>query len=159
MSICGQEICQLRDSGNSNGGGVGGNGVYGETFFMPRDAPFCRLTTTFDSLVPGDRHSVAPVVTPRAVCESLAAEMMSPYLAVPSHSSLIAVEKADQEKPLIYATAYCWVTSRPCPFTTSLNSSGLSKGSSRSSSEKAAVFCSLETNSRSCSRTYIATSG
>ena len=81
-----------------------------------------------------------PPLPPKPRLEILAAEMMSPDLAVPSHSSLIAVKSADREKPLIYATAYCCVTSLPCPFTTSLNSSGLSSGSSRSSNENAAVF-------------------
>src|SRR6266566_5010981 len=39
-----------------------------------------------------------------------------------------------------YAIAYCCVTSRPCALTTSLNSSGLSNGSSRNSREKFAAF-------------------
>src|SRR5438094_728752 len=51
------------------------------------------------------------------------------------------------------AIAYCCVTSLPCAFTTSLNSSGFSSGSSRNSRENFALFCSFPTRSRSCSRT------
>jgi hypothetical protein len=43
----------------------------------------------------------------------------------------------------IQATAYCWVTSLPADLSTSLNSSGLSSGSSRSSRWKPAAFSSF----------------
>jgi hypothetical protein len=49
--------------------------------------------------------------------------------------------------------AYCCVTSRSAPFTTSLNSSGLRSGSSRSSSWKPTPFSSFRARSCSCSST------